>query len=182
MIAMRWRLRRWASLLGWQGLVGLCLGSAALAVYLASVEPGRARIRQLHEEAVSVRQFGRAQADAASTAPESRGAWLQRFYSLLPTRESAPHWLGIVFSVARANALSLEQGEYKMKADRNGRLQSYEIGLPVRGTYVQIRSFVGDVLEQVPALALDEIVIKRGAISDARIDASIRFTLFLNAG
>jgi hypothetical protein len=36
------------------------------------------------------------------------------------------------------------------------------------------------VLDQVPAIALDEIVIKREAISANRIDASIRFTLFLN--
>jgi hypothetical protein len=47
---------------------------------------------------------------------------------------------------------------------------------------VQIRNFIADVLERIPAVALDEIILKRDAIGDARIDASIRFTLFLNAG
>ena len=39
----------------------------------------------------------------------------------------------------------------------------------------------GDALEPVvPAVALDELVIKREAIGDPTIDASIRFTLYLN--
>ena len=53
--------------------------------------------------------------------------------------------------------------------------------MPVRGSYVQIRKFITEVLERIPAVALDEIIIKREEIGNARLDASIRFTLFLNA-
>ena len=182
MIALRWQLRRWAAILRWQGLAGLVLAAAAAALYFAGIDPGKAQISRLREEALSVRQFARTQPDAAAMTPRTNEAWLQKFYALLPARTSAPDWLRIVFSAARAQSLILERAEYRMKLGKSGRLVTYEIGLPVRGSYVQIRNFIADVLERIPAVALDEIILKRDAIGDARIDASIRFTLFLNAG
>jgi Tfp pilus assembly protein PilO len=109
-------------------------------------------------------------------------AWLQHFYRLLPAKASAPDWLKIVFSAADSHAVGLERGDYKMNVDRNGRLLAYEIGLPVRGSYVQIRQFIAEVLDRIPAVALDEFIVKRETIGDPRIDASIRFTLFLDGG
>ena len=181
MIALRWRLRQWARMLRWRGFAGLILAAAAATLYLAGVNPGKTQINELQQEAVSVRAFSRSNPDAATLPPRTYEAWLQHFYGLLPARAGAPDLLRIIFSAARAQSLNLEQGDYKMKVDKNGRLLTYEIGLPVRGSYVQIRKFIADVLEQIPAIALDEIIIKREAIGDARIDASIRFTLFLNA-
>lgn len=182
MIAVRWHLRRWLVLLRWQGLSGLALIAAAAAVYFAAIEPSKAQIRRLQNEALSVRAFSRSSADAANAVAPSHEAWLGQFYGLLPVQASAPDWLRVMFSAARAQSLGLEQGEYKLTLDKNGRLLTYEIGLPVRGSYLQVRKFVADVLEKIPAIALDEITIKREAIGDSRIDVSIRFTLFLNAG
>jgi Tfp pilus assembly protein PilO len=178
---LRWQLRQWAGAAGWQGLAGLVLVAAAAALYLSAILPGTVQIKELQKEALSIREFSRSNANAAGTAAPSPETWLLQFYQLLPAKVSAPDWLRIIFAAARAQALSLEQGEYKMKVDKNSRLLTYEIALPVRGSYVQIRKFIADVLEQIPAVALDEIIIKREAIGNARIDASIRFTLFLNA-
>jgi Tfp pilus assembly protein PilO len=179
MAALRWHLRQWLRRLGWQGLTGIAFAAAALAIYLGLTEPAKTRARELQQEAVSIRAFSRA--DAAKPQASSYEGWLEQFYRLLPAKASAPEWLRIIFAAARAQSLGLEQGEYKVTVDKNGRLLAYEIGLPVRGTYMQVRRFVADVLDQVPAIALDEIVIKREAINANRIDASIRFTLFLNA-
>lgn len=180
MNVLRWHLRHWAGALGWQGIAGLCLIIAALALYFGGIERDRARIAQLQQEAQSIRAFSRNKADTSRTAP-GYDAWLDRFYQLLPAKASAPDWLRIIFSAARGQSLGLDQGAYKVTMDKNGRLLAYEIGLPVHGTYTQIRAFVGDVLEKIPAIALDEIILKRESISDPRVDASIRFTLFLNA-
>ena len=181
MMALRWQLIQWAKMLRWQGLAGLVLAAAAAALYFAGIDPGKAQINRLQREALSVREFSRSNPDAGSLTPPTYETWLQNFYRLLPAKTSAPDWLRIIFAAARAQSLVLEQGEYKMKVDKSSRLLAYEIGLPVRGNYVQIRKFVADVLEQIPAAALDEIIIKREAIGDPRIDASIRFTLFLTA-
>jgi Tfp pilus assembly protein PilO len=181
MAALLWHLKLWQRRLGWQGLLGLALAIAAGAIYWAAIEPAKARTRELEQEALSVRAFSRVNADAAKAANPSYETWLENFYRLLPAKASAPDWLRIIFSAARNQSLGLEQGEYKVSVDKNGRLLAYEIGLPVHGTYMQVRKFVADVLEQIPAIALDEIVIKRETINANRIDASIRFTLFLNA-
>ena len=122
----------------------------------------------------------RMRTDAAKSSAPGYEAWLEQFYRLLPAKASAPDWLRIIL-LRRAHSHSAWSREIKITIDKNGRLLAYEIGLPVRGTYTQVRKFIADVLEQIPAIALDEIVIKREAINVNRIDASIRFTLFLNA-
>lgn len=181
MASLRWHVRQWLGLLGWHGLVGIAIAMAAVAIYFIAIDPAKAKTRELQQEAMSIRAFSRANADAPKSSALGYDAWLEQFYRLLPAKASAPDWLRIIFAAARSQSLGLEQGEYKVTIDKNGRLLAYEIGLPVRGTYVQVRKFVGEVLEQIPAIALDEIAIKREAINANRIDASIRFTLFLNA-
>jgi Tfp pilus assembly protein PilO len=181
MAGLRWHIRQWLTLLGWPGLLGIALVAAAGAMYVGAIGPAKARTRELQQEAISIRTFSRANADVAKTSAIGYEAWLEQFYRLLPAKSSAPDWLRIIFAAAQSQSLGLEQGEYKITIDKNGRLLAYEIGLPVRGSYVQVRKFVGDVLDRIPAIALDEIVIKREAINANRIDASIRFTLFLNA-
>lgn len=182
MIALRWHLRRCVIALRWQGLIGLGLAGAAATLYLTGIGPGIARLTQLQQETLSVRDFARAAGNAANVTQPVQETWLEHFYRLLPAKSSAPEWLRVIFSAARAQSLSLEQGDYRLKIEKSGRLAAYEIGLPVRGTYVQMRRFIAEVLDQIPAAALDEIVIKRETIGDPAIEASIRFTLFMNGG
>jgi Tfp pilus assembly protein PilO len=181
MVYWRWHLRRLAVKLGWRGLAGLVLLGAAAGVHFASTESTRAQIRELEQESLSIRAFAREPSATANGRVPGYEAWLEQFYRLLPARTSAPDWLRIIFAAAQSQGLGLEQGEYKVTVDRNGRLLSYEIRLPVRGSYVQIRNFVAQVLEEVPSIAMDELTTRREAIGESRIEASIRFTLFLNA-
>ena len=83
-IALRWHLRRWALMLGWQGLAGLVLAAFAVAVYFADIGADRARISRMQQEAASVRQFARTSPAAAGISPQKHDAWLQHFYGLLP--------------------------------------------------------------------------------------------------
>jgi Tfp pilus assembly protein PilO len=181
MIPLRWHLRQWTRTLRWQGLAGSVLVVAAVVSYFAAIDPARTRIRQLKDETQSVRA-SRSSVDAAKPVVAGREPWLQQFYGQLPPQASAPEWLRILFSAASAHSLRLERGQYKLTVDKSGQLLEYEIVLPVRGNYVQIRKFLADALEKIPAAALDEITIKREAIGDSRINASIRFTLFLIPG
>lgn len=180
MIRLRWHLRRYTRALRWQGLLGLGLAGVAAMLYIAGIGPGMARITQLQQEALSVRDFARAAGSAANAAPPAQETWLEHFYRLLPVKSSAPDWLRIIFSTARDQSLGLEQGDYRLKIEKSGRLMAYEIGFPVRGTYVQMRRFIAEVLERIPAIALDEFSVKRETIGDPAIEASIRFTLFMN--
>jgi hypothetical protein len=60
-----------------------------------------------------------------------------------------------------------------------GRVMRYQVTLPVRGTYPQIRKFVDGALAQVPALSLDGIQFERRNIGDATVDAKIKFVVYL---
>jgi Tfp pilus assembly protein PilO len=181
MASLRWQLKRWTGRLRLPGVLALVLVAAAVGVYFGAVQPGKARIAELEQETQSVRAYARSASETARPEGRDYERWLDQFHGLLPAKESAPEWMRIIFAVAGAHSLALNQGEYKVTVDKHGRLLSYEIRLPVRGNYVQIRRFVADALERVPALALDELTTRREAIGDTTIEASIRFTLFLNA-
>ena len=180
MSTLRWYGRLWVTRLGWPGCIGLAAALAGLALYYGAIQPTKSKTHALEQEAFALRALARANS-SFSKGPAGYEAWLEEFYRSLPAKTSAPESLKVIFSAARTQALGLEQGDYKIKVDKNGRLLAYEIGLPVGGTYTQVRKFVAQVLEQIPAIALDEVIIKREGINAARVEASIHFTLFMNA-
>jgi hypothetical protein len=53
--------------------------------------------------------------------------------------------------------------------------------LPVRGSYTDVRGFVNDVLDTVPAIALEELVLKRESVDEPELEAQVRFLLYLGA-
>lgn len=180
LIPLRWHLTRCIRALRWQGLAGLGLTGAAAVLYLTGIVPDTARMDRLQQEALSAQDVARAAGAAGAVRPVQE-TWLAHFSRLLPARSSAPELLRVIHIAARAQGLSLEQGDYKLKIEKNGRMVAYEVSFPLRGSYIQMRQFVADVLVQIPAAALDEFSIKRERIGDATLEASIRFTLFMNA-
>jgi hypothetical protein len=73
----------------------------------------------------------------------------------------------------------LHEGEYKPGYDRNARLSTYQIDLPVKGSYRAIWQFAMDALRGIPFATLDEISFKRDAIGDTNVEARLRLTLYL---
>jgi Tfp pilus assembly protein PilO len=73
----------------------------------------------------------------------------------------------------------LEKGEYRLSRESEFRLSRYQMTLPVRGSYTDIRGFVNDVLDAVPAVALEDLTLKREAADDPELEAKVRFLLYL---
>ena len=180
MSRLQWQLRVWVRTLGWPGIAGLLLIVATAGVYFAGIRAGYGQLEHLQREAESFKTVAINDVGAAQPPVRDHGAWLERFYNLLPARDSAPEALRTLFAAAQEQSLSVDQAEYKTKVEKQGRLTVYEIGLPLQGSYVQIRKFIGEVLERIPAMSLDELVIKRESTTDTGVTASIRFTLYLN--
>ena len=179
---IRWLARRELTRLGRQGAAGLALAVAAVLIYVAGVLPQQAKLAELRAQAQSARDFARDQGQGVSGDAQRVRTQLERFYALLPEKASAPDWLDKIYDAARAQSVRLERGEYKLTPARNGRMVGYEISLPVRGNYVQVRKFVAQVLDDVPAAALDEISLKRDDRGKPELEAALRFTLFLGEG
>ena len=83
-----------------------------------------------------------------------------------------------MYAAAAAQKLVLEQGEYRLSSDKTGKLARYQVTLPVKGSYLQIRQFVDQALIDVPVATLDDINFKREAIGATQLEARIKFTLY----
>jgi Tfp pilus assembly protein PilO len=106
---------------------------------------------------------------------------LRTFYEFFPHYSSVPDWLSRINAAAQSTGLSLDLGEYSMVQERGARLARYQLTLPLKGNYRQIRGFIGEVLREVPAASLDDISFRREAIGSQVLDTRIKLTLFVAA-
>jgi hypothetical protein len=128
-----------------------------------------------------------AAATAASAAPAAQPATppaesvdpLEAFYTALGPRRYAEQQVRTLFTLAAKNGLSLSQGEYKTGYDRNARVTTYQVNLPVKGSYGAIWQFAMGALRAIPFASLDDISFRRDAIGDPAVEARLRLTLYL---
>lgn len=119
-------------------------------------------------------------AEAAAAADSGRN--LALFYDNLGPRRYAEQEVKTLFALAAKSGLSLNQGEYKFSYDQASRVHSYQVLLPVKGSYRAIWQFVLALLRAVPFAALDEISFKRELIADPVAEAHLRLTFYLKDG
>ena len=159
------------------GALALCIG-AALA--LAWLVPARTLLGQAVQASRSVVAPEPAAAPLVLAAPATDEHHLALFYGSLGERRHTEQQIKALFALAAKSGLVLRQGEYKAAYDRNARLHSYQVTMPVKGNYGAIWRFALGALRAIPFAALDEISFKRDAIGDAQVEARIRLTLYLN--
>jgi Tfp pilus assembly protein PilO len=107
---------------------------------------------------------------------------LATFTRSFPTLSEAPGWILKMHEIAARNALTLETGEYRLTGARDGGLARYEITLPLHGGYAQVRTFLEQVLTQIPAAALEEVTIRRDSVGARTTETRVRLSLFLAGG
>jgi hypothetical protein len=104
---------------------------------------------------------------------------LDAFYETLGPRRYAEQQVKTLFALAAKNGLALSQGEYKSAYDRNARLTTYQVNLPVKGSYGAIWTFALGTLRTIPFASLDDIGFRRDSIGDPTVEARLRLTLYL---
>jgi hypothetical protein len=115
----------------------------------------------------------------AASAPVSANENLVRFYDALGEQRYAEQQVKTLFGLAAKTKLSLSQGEYKSAFERNARLHTYQVNLPVKGSYADVWQFGLMALRAIPFASLDEISFKRESIGEPQIEARLRLTLYL---
>jgi len=176
--AMAASRRAWV-FLGWPGVLGLALLLGAAGVYVTVVQDRTARLVELKRESASLKS--RIERAAKSGIPETGSVEeLNKFYGFF-SGTPLTEWLDKLYAAAAAQKLVLEQGEYRLSPDKTGKLARYQVTLPVKGSYVQIRQFVDQALIDVPVAALDDINFKREAIGATQLEVRIKFTLYVGA-
>jgi hypothetical protein len=166
----------------------LSLGAAAWFLFmLPQLEREREQLsEQLSETLTAQARQARRQAAAAPAAlpavvPVSAVPLdnLDAFYGALGQRRYAEQQLKTLFGLAAKSGLVLNQGEYKSARDRNARVNTYQVNLPVKGSYAAIWQFSLAALRAIPYASLDDISFRRDNIGDPTVEARLRFTLYL---
>lgn len=105
------------------------------------------------------------------------------FYSAFPQTSNLSTTLQAVKNTASKNKLELNRGDYKFTLISKNKtkvqdIAKYEIKLPLSGNYTQIRTFINDILLQVPTLALSDVQLKRETSLSPKVDANLTFIFF----
>lgn len=111
------------------------------------------------------------------TTPEEN---YQHFKNVLGDPVDTEKQIAVFFQLARKTGLTLSKAEYKLADDKEGRYRTYQILLPVKGSYKAIREFCEKSLLAIPFASLDEMSFKRESISRGVLEARLRFTLYLS--
>lgn len=180
----QWVLRREGARLRWRGLIGVALIALAIGLALGVLRPAADRTDALEADVAALRARLKSAGEGGhspSVAP-TRAAQLANFYAFFPVPATLPDSVGQIHNAAQRAGLVLESGEYQMQHVPSERLVRYQVRLPVRGTYPQLRAFVAEVLSKVPSASLDDVLVKREGIGAPELDAKFTFTLFFGGG
>jgi Type II secretion system (T2SS), protein M subtype b len=101
---------------------------------------------------------------------------LSAFYGVLESKEQTTDSLAKLYAIGTATGVRLQSGNYRLQKAA-GRLEHYELSLPVDGSYAQIRDFLQRALTEIPALSLDQLTLRRESRSDGSLHAELRLTL-----
>lgn len=164
--------------LGWQGMLGAILLLTAYLFYSAVLEPMELRAAQVREQTGTPGQRAALNAQMQEAALKSPAAMLENFYAFFAGGQGVSDNLAKIYSLAQASGLELKQGEYKLQRDKDARLVQYQATLPVRGGYMQVRTFAARVLSEIPTAALEQIRFERKLAGDPNVEAEIKFTLY----
>ncbi|WP_431100481.1 hypothetical protein [Roseateles noduli] len=115
----------------------------------------------------------------AGVAPTDESQRWHAFLASLGPAERSEEQLRTLFLLAEDAGLTLRQADYRESAASFGQVRVLEFVLPVEGRYEQIRQFAEQLLLRVPFCALDSIRLARANAGEARVEAKLRFTLYL---
>lgn len=178
----KWQANLGLKRLGWPGVTGLCLMAFGLAFYLSTIGPSAVQIERMRHETASLQERIKHAANSFTDNPGSPAGQLTAFYGFFPAVDSSPYWLRKIYHAAQSQGLALEQGDYRITEQKEGRLFHYQITLPVKGPYLQIRKFIAAVMADIPVVSLDHVSFEKQKISDPMVETKIRFTLYLRRG
>jgi hypothetical protein len=123
-------------------------------------------------------QAERARLEGALSKNTSKGGAtnLNAFYGFLESKDDTTDALAKLYAIGTATGVQLQSGSYRSQ-QAAGRLERYELALPVAGSYAQIRDFLNRALAEIPALSLDQMTLRRDGRNEATLQAELRLTL-----
>lgn len=164
--------------MGLPGIVAAGVFAFSAAFYFSTLKPVEEEFDALRAAAERLTLRDRA-STAAGKRPLGPAEQLAAFYQAFPAKQEATDGLERLFLAARAQNLTLEQGEYRLVRDRESGLLQYELTLPIKGPYPQIKAFIAQALADLPHASLDGIAFQRQKAGMLGVEARVRMTLHM---
>lgn len=177
---LRWQLAR----LGTAGKIGVGLCVVAGIFFLGAVLPAKKERKMLEERAETLQLQAKERLLSGEVSAVEKQLTndqaLQAFYEFFPRFDSSPYWIRELIRAAQKQGVEINSSDFKLTLERDWRLSRYEIIMPVRGRYSQIRGFMADALEAVPNMAITGFAIKRDNIQSTQLEMRLEISLYLN--
>lgn len=166
--------------LGIPGLAGLALLLLALVYGLAGLLPDWQALQHLNQQTREAGEYLARVEDGSVAAPVVPQRQLDDFRSKLPSQPQATVAIDKIYALAAQERITLARGEYALGIDPKTHLARYQILLPVRGSYPQLRRFLHALLGQLPAVVVEDVEFQRKKIGETDLTGRIRMTLYLS--
>lgn len=180
------RLNQQLGLPGWVGVALLLLAAWGEWSALPALHQGIERATQEAHRIRQAVQQGSAGAQVQATPEQAVSALMAR----LPTPAQRSTVLAGILEAARAQKLTIDsmqlhQTEDRIEAGPEARgagVSRQQIDLPIKGSYPQIRAWLVNLLQEQPALSLDDLQLKRVDAQTDQLDARVSLSLWVFDG
>jgi len=166
--------------LGWPGLAGAALMVLVMAWAAVGLLPGWQALENVRQRSLEADDYLVRIEQGSAIAPVVPQRQLDEFHRQLPAQPEATVAIDRIYALAAEQQITLSRGEYALGVDPKTHLARYQILLPVRGSYPQLRRFLHELLGQLPALVLEDVDFQRKKIADSELTGRIRMTLYLS--
>ena len=163
------RLTRLARTLGWPGGAGI----AALVLAAVALLLGQRWDTQASALQAQARQLRAKTAPVASVAAAPIS--VQQWQAALPPATDRQQRLADLLELSIRLDLNGARTEHRLSTGEG--LERLRVTMPVTGSYVQLRRFIGAALAHDPALSLDSIKLRRVSPMAAEVDAELQWSL-----
>ncbi|MFJ3468439.1 GspMb/PilO family protein [Pseudomonas sp. NPDC090201] len=173
-------LREHVQRAGLPGLGGAALLALVLGYGVFGLLPDWQSLDTLRQNSHKANEFLEKVANGTATLPVVPSQQLDEFHKALPTQLDATTVIDRIYAMASKEKINLARGEYALGIDPKTQLARYQILLPVRGNYPQLRRFLHALLTELPAVVVEDVDFQRKRIADTELSGRIRMTLYLS--
>ena len=178
MKALAAELNRRLNMLGLPGTLGIGLLLFCGVFFLSTIAPMQGQLGRLH---LRSGRLGTAVGGPALAARHLPSAQLAEFYDAFPTGKDIPAALEKIYALAQAQGLQLPKAEYRLIGEADAKLERYQINLPFKASYPQVRRFTAAMLNELQTVSLDELKFERSGSDPNQLEVQIKLTLFVHA-
>lgn len=169
--------------LGITGVIGIGLLLAAGSMYLSAVEPLLSELaKQLGEEQrLDAKLKVRLKSTDIQNTPVPRlpmDTDTETTLPPLPALSEAPILFDQLYGLGERRNILLERGSYNLMAHAKPSVNQYQVTLPLKCAYPEMRRFLHEALALAPVASLDSISVQRAKASDPVPDVSVTLSYY----